>query len=1362
MPTAVFSNGSPITFGTGYRWWTFDPRGEENGAIATNVRFAMNVRAADGGQVDLGKVELYIGSPSYVAPGGNPGVRDVIFDAPDLPDLFGVQADTAFDQDNENDHDIFFNASGFASQSLFAFDGEAVNGRWRFYVDNRTGEDLVVENLQVFVENRVPTIPDLVVKDITIEGPLTPNSEAEFIVDITNIGDRNYNIGQPTQIQYFVDGRRLDETDSLLLGLGAGQTDAESVTFRIGDTVPERFEARIVNTNGGELTGNNRRVEIIDADRHSVGPVKTLANSGEEVKTAILFAHSVYGDGKLANVALRNNGADNGRDDDYRAFFDSLGWQVLTDQQLGDHYVPTGGTRVQSDNRYAAQAVFQAGGLYEGSVDLLVVDDKYEAQALLAQRTLADGSKELVLTFRGTDGEDTVRAATGQAWSELGQEKHYESLRPIIEAAISYANDNGNDVSKFIVAGHSLGAAMVDIFTAVHGQQVKSSIDLTAVAVASPGMAPQLLTGLNTVGTNWFAGQVDTDVLNDLVGRPGVDGPRAPDYYIGLGHSQDPVPYPFSGNVTLVTVPLLDNQNYQRFLPIDLATVDGQATQTGFGPEHASGRYQTVINSIVEDPLYRFYSNQSLIVGNYGSGTSGDDRYFPATDESPEIRNTLFGTAQRDFVLGIDGNDAISGLDGDDLLSGGSGQDTIRGDRGDDRISGGPENDDLSGGGGNDRLWGDDGKDRLRGDIGNDVLHSGRGADALDGGSGNDLLTGGDFERDLNLVGYEVSLALLNQGDAGRQYLVIENYDAMPTTTATFEFILRGDEATQSGSVSYWMSYAVPGTDNEILVQGDEGSIIAILVNGTRIETDILTRDVLDGNAARLTLTLDGTDGVNRLQVYVNGDLAFETREPAAVTPLQAGGTLVFGADQDDVGGGFVDDQIFRGAIGDIRVWNVVRSAEEIAAFAFDAIPDAAADPSLVSNWQGGAANESTPFTDTQGNGALNLTAWENGSAPVFGAFGGAIGADTLIGGVGRDTLQGGVGEDLLVGDRIVEASDGFEAQLFRIYQATLNRLPDTGGFDVWTDLLETGARDALQVISGFTGSPEFLQTYGNLEDRAFVELLYQNVLGRDADATGLEGWLDMLADGAARSAVVRGFSESPEFREQTRELANLYAEARDQGSFVDDVYRLYQATLDRNPDDAGLDDWTRQLANNAAIEDIASGFVQSTEFQNNYGALNNEAFVELLYRNVLDREPDDTGFNAWLDLLEAGNSRESVVLGFSQSPEFTRTTTPSLREFMQQSPGDTFEGGANDDILAGSYRADTFVFDADHKGRDIVLQFDMWDTAEFRDFGYDSGSDVLAQMRLSGEDVVFSDQGVTVVFSGWNLSAMSEIDFLV
>lgn len=105
-------------------------------------------------------------------------------------------------------------------------------------------------------------------------------------------------------------------------------------------------------------------------------------------------------------------------------------------------------------------------------------------------------------------------------------------------------------------------------------------------------------------------------------------------------------------------------------------------------------------------------------------------------------------------------------------------------------------------------------------------------------------------------------------------------------------------------------------------------------------------------------------------------------------------------------------------------------------------------------------------------------------------------------------------------------------------------------------------------------------------------------------------------------------------------------------------VERLYRAVFLRVADQPGFDAWVAALAAGTPLSAVASAFAASAEFVGTYGALDTVAFVTLLYRNVLDREPDGAGLAYWVGLLDGGVlTRGEVVRAFSESPEFRAVT---------------------------------------------------------------------------------------------------------
>ncbi len=97
-------------------------------------------------------------------------------------------------------------------------------------------------------------------------------------------------------------------------------------------------------------------------------------------------------------------------------------------------------------------------------------------------------------------------------------------------------------------------------------------------------------------------------------------------------------------------------------------------------------------------------------------------------------------------------------------------------------------------------------------------------------------------------------------------------------------------------------------------------------------------------------------------------------------------------------------------------------------------------------------------------------------------------------------------------------------------------------------------------------------------------------------------------------------------------------------------VGRLYSAAFLRAPDAEGLQYW---LTVDASIIDIAYVFTVSEEFSNRYGQLDNDGFIDRMYRNVLEREPDQEGYDYWTNLMDNGLTRAELLLHFSDSAEF-------------------------------------------------------------------------------------------------------------
>lgn len=114
---------------------------------------------------------------------------------------------------------------------------------------------------------------------------------------------------------------------------------------------------------------------------------------------------------------------------------------------------------------------------------------------------------------------------------------------------------------------------------------------------------------------------------------------------------------------------------------------------------------------------------------------------------------------------------------------------------------------------------------------------------------------------------------------------------------------------------------------------------------------------------------------------------------------------------------------------------------------------------------------------------------------------------------------------------------------------------------------------------------------------------------------------------------------------------------AIDIGTFqtAGEAYRIYRAAFARTPDNGGLKYWIDQMDNNGQSDQlVAHNFIVSAEFQSLYGANpTHSQLVTAMYQNVLNRAPDQSGFDYWKGLLDNNQiTPEQLLINFSESNE--------------------------------------------------------------------------------------------------------------
>lgn len=91
-------------------------------------------------------------------------------------------------------------------------------------------------------------------------------------------------------------------------------------------------------------------------------------------------------------------------------------------------------------------------------------------------------------------------------------------------------------------------------------------------------------------------------------------------------------------------------------------------------------------------------------------------------------------------------------------------------------------------------------------------------------------------------------------------------------------------------------------------------------------------------------------------------------------------------------------------------------------------------------------------------------------------------------------------------------------SQVQELYVGYLGRAADKAGLDFWVKAIENGTSTLESVALGFTLSEEYKAQYNGLTTTQLVAKVYQNVLGRAADADGLAFWAGEVNKGVIKA----------------------------------------------------------------------------------------------------------------------------------------------------------------------------------------------------------------------------------------------------
>ena len=265
--------------------------------------------------------------------------------------------------------------------------------------------------------------------------------------------------------------------------------------------------------------------------------------------------------------------------------------------------------------------------------------------------------------------------------------------------------------------------------------------------------------------------------------------------------------------------------------------------------------------------------------------------------------------------------------------------------------------------------------------------------------------------------------------------------------------------------------------------------------------------------------------------------------------------------------------------------------------------------------------------------------------------------------------------------------NDGAGRFIDKTEQAFIDPYRDAiGGFLQWSNawqLMDVNGNGRMDIVGVSARNPGEGIIYLNAGNGKFLDYSVTTTGGRNAS---ILWWGDFNNNGKLDYLTLESFWNDSSGSSSTNRF-NVYevdADLRlgDRIAFKDLViahdiegnagqaYRLYKAAFDRIADPQGLGFWIDVLDRGVGLAQVARGFVESDEFGSLYGtSVSNDLFVELLYQNVLGREPDASGYQYWLDQIATGLSREQVLVQFSESTENKNQVAGLIATGIEYSP---------------------------------------------------------------------------------------------
>src|SRR5712672_114759 len=249
------------------------------------------------------------------------------------------------------------------------------------------------------------------------------------------------------------------------------------------------------------------------------------------------------------------------------------------------------------------------------------------------------------------------------------------------------------------------------------------------------------------------------------------------------------------------------------------------------------------------------------------------------------------------------------------------------------------------------------------------------------------------------------------------------------------------------------------------------------------------------------------------------------------------------------------------------------------------------------------------------------------------------------------------------------------------LYRGLLQREPEADALQAYAArLIQT--HDLVPLLSEIVRSDE--RWHKSLEVRApdLVQALYRGLLQRDAEPEALEAYAAKLMQTHDLTPLLAGISRSDE-----RWQRALEARAPEL------VSALYRGLLQRAPESKALDDCVAKLHATHDLTPLLASLARSDELWGQLFSARAPELVETIYKSLLERDPDASGFQYYTGVIVESNGVSKVLTRIITSPEFNKLQQRVAVVFLhiQKTAGTSMQG-----MLKEAFGANAYVEHAD------------------------------------------------------------------